>query len=134
MPRAARLNLPLCLSEVASEMDLREAKDANGCTVLYVAAAKGRLEVCRFLVEESELDVNCSNADGECRRVKLLADESTASIRAAAAGEVGVLRYLLDHGGDPAKPDAIGFMPLHIAAENGASLPLMDGSLLACCL
>ena len=67
MPRAARLNLPLCLSEVASEMDLREAKDPNGSTLLYLAAAKGHLEVCRFLVEESGLDVNCPNADGECR-------------------------------------------------------------------
>lgn len=51
----------------------------------------------------------------------------TPIFRAAAAGEVGVLRYLLDHGGDPAMPDAMRFTPLHIAAENGASLPLMDG-------
>jgi ankyrin repeat protein len=44
----------------------------------------------------------------------------TPTFRAAAAGEMSVLRYLLDHGGDPAIPDAMGFMPLHIAAENGA--------------
>jgi ankyrin repeat protein len=44
----------------------------------------------------------------------------TPTFRAAAAKEMSVLRYLLDHGGDPAIPDAMGFMPLHIAAENGA--------------
>jgi hypothetical protein len=46
-------------------MDLREAKDSDGGSVLYFAAAEGHLEVCRFLVEESRLDVNCPNADGE---------------------------------------------------------------------
>jgi len=106
--RAASAGNLRLLKKVASEMDLREAKDPNGSTLLYLAAAKGHLEVCRFLVEESGLDVNCPNADG-----------MTPVFRAAAAGEVGVLRYLLDHGGDPAMPDAIRFAPLHIAAENG---------------
>ncbi|CAN6352269.1 unnamed protein product [Urochloa humidicola] len=100
-------NLSL-LKKLASEVDLREAKHADGGSALYFAAAKGHLEVCRFLVEESGVDVNCTNAYG-----------MTPVFRAAAEGEVSALQYLLDHGGDPAIPDALGFTPLHIAAENG---------------
>jgi ankyrin repeat protein len=33
---------------------------------------------------------------------------------------VSVLRYLHDHGVDPATPDAVGDTPLHLAAEHGA--------------
>ncbi|CAN6361702.1 unnamed protein product [Urochloa humidicola] len=96
------------LKKLASQMDLREAKDPDGGNALHFAAAKGHLEVCRFLVEESGLDVNCTNAKG-----------MTPIFRAAAEGEVSVLRYLLEHGGDPAIPDSLGFTPLHTAAENG---------------
>ncbi|TVU06250.1 hypothetical protein EJB05_49452, partial [Eragrostis curvula] len=43
----------------------------------------------------------------------------TPIFRAANEGKVSVMRYLLDHGGDPAIPDASGFTPLHMATENG---------------
>ena len=52
---------------MACQMDLREAKDDEGWNALHAAAAKGHLEVCRFLLEESGLDVNCTEADGERR-------------------------------------------------------------------
>jgi ankyrin repeat protein len=42
---------------------------------------------------------------------------------AAEAGKVSVLGYLLDHGGDPAMPDAMGNTPLHDAADCGAFTP-----------
>nr|CAB3466407.1 unnamed protein product [Digitaria exilis] len=44
---------------------LLKTKDGNGGNALYFAAANGHLEVCRFLVEESGLDVNSTNADDE---------------------------------------------------------------------
>ncbi|CAN6334847.1 unnamed protein product [Urochloa humidicola] len=106
--RAAYTGNLRLLKKLASEMDLREAKASDGGSALYFAAFQGHLEVCRFLVEESGVDVNCTNAHG-----------MTPVFRAAAEGEVSVLQYLLDHGGDPAIPDAMGFTPLHIAAENG---------------
>ena len=38
----------------------------------------------------------------------------------ALEGNVQAMRYLLDHGGDPAMPDETGSTPLHSASENGA--------------
>jgi hypothetical protein len=58
---------------MASQMDLREAKDpVQGTNALHFASAMGRLEVCRFLVEESGFDVNCTDADGERASLKNL--------------------------------------------------------------
>ncbi|CAN6338846.1 unnamed protein product [Urochloa humidicola] len=96
------------LKKMASKMDLQEAKHPNGGNVLHFAAFKGHLEVCRFLVEESGLDVNSTTADGE-----------TPIAVAATCGKVSILRYLLDHGGKPGMPDAIGDTPLHDAADCG---------------
>lgn len=47
---------------------------------------------------------------------------------AAIDGNVQVLGYLLDHGGDPVKPEERGCTPLHNAAENGL-LTVLFGSL-----
>jgi ankyrin repeat protein len=38
---------------------------------------------------------------------------------AALGGNVQVMRYLLDHGADPAMPQERGSTPLHNAAEEG---------------
>ncbi|CAN6334851.1 unnamed protein product [Urochloa humidicola] len=54
---------------------------------------------------ESGLDVNCTSPECE-----------TPIAVAAMGGNVSVLRYLLDHGGDPGMPDADGDTPLHGAA------------------
>jgi len=50
---------------MASKIDLRRVSGPSGWNLLHFAAAKGRLHVCRFLVEVSGLDVNCTTADGE---------------------------------------------------------------------
>ncbi|PUZ67787.1 hypothetical protein GQ55_3G462400 [Panicum hallii var. hallii] len=100
-------NLSL-LKELAGKVNLRDAEDAKGRNALHFAAVKGHLEVCRFLVEESGLDVNSVSGEG---RLPVHC--------AAAGGSDSVLRYLLDHGGDPAVPDHRRSMPLHDAAELG---------------
>ncbi|KAK8458526.1 hypothetical protein SEVIR_3G395100v4 [Setaria viridis] len=96
------------LKKMASKVNLQEAKDAKGRNALHFAAAKGHLEVCRFLVEESGFDVNSTTPHGR------LPVHS-----AAAMGNESVLRYLLDHGGDPAVPDCRRSVPLHDAVEEG---------------
>uniref|UniRef100_A0A0D3HWG4 Serine/threonine-protein kinase BSK1-like TPR repeats domain-containing protein n=1 Tax=Oryza barthii TaxID=65489 RepID=A0A0D3HWG4_9ORYZ len=96
------------LCEMAKKLDLRGFKDMNGRNALHLAASYGHLEICKFLVEESGLDVNSGSHRGE-----------TPILLAACDGDINVLIYLLDHGGDPAIPNAGGFTPLHYAAEYG---------------
>ncbi|KAM0872590.1 hypothetical protein ACQ4PT_038612 [Festuca glaucescens] len=96
------------LKKMASKVDLRGAKDAKGSTVLHCAAFGGCLESCRFLVEEYGIDVNAVSKTG-----------GTPMSYAAKEGNVQVMRYLLDRGGDPAMPDERGSTPLHSAALGG---------------
>ncbi|XP_047050229.1 ankyrin-1-like [Lolium rigidum] len=96
------------LKRMAKRVDLRRAKDAEGQTALHFAAGNGHLDMCKFLVEESGLDVNSARKTGE-----------TPMFYAALGGKVQVMRYLLDHGADPAMPQERGSTPLHNAAEEG---------------
>ncbi|KAL6845788.1 hypothetical protein ACP4OV_024363 [Aristida adscensionis] len=96
------------LKEMAKEVDLRGANDAGGRNSLHATAGNGHLHVCRFLVEESGVDVASRCKKGE-----------TAVFIAATEGHPPVLRYLIDRGGDPAMPDARGVTPLHNAVKRG---------------
>ncbi|XP_047086173.1 probable glutamate carboxypeptidase PLA3 [Lolium rigidum] len=84
---------------MASKVDLRGTKDAMGNTALHYSASRGCLESRRFLVEESGIDVNAVSKTG-----------ATPMSFAAREGNVQVMRYLLDHGGDPVMPDEMGSM------------------------
>uniref|UniRef100_A0ACD5V829 Uncharacterized protein n=1 Tax=Avena sativa TaxID=4498 RepID=A0ACD5V829_AVESA len=101
-------NIEAALKRLAKENDLRRGKDAKGETVLHFAASQGCVGSCQFLVEELGLDVNSASKTGV-----------TPMLFATLEGNVQVMRYLLDHGGDPAMPDETGCTPLHNAAENG---------------
>jgi hypothetical protein len=57
---------------MASKVDLREVKVPNAGNLLHLAAARGQAEICRFLVEQSGLDVNGANPIGECRVASLI--------------------------------------------------------------
>ncbi|KAJ1266214.1 hypothetical protein BS78_08G134000 [Paspalum vaginatum] len=103
------------LKKMANEVNLREVKDAKGLSALHCAAANGHLEVCRFLVEESGLDVNSASYGS-----------GTPVHFAAAGGNDRVIGYLLDRGGDPAIQDSMGgSTPLHDAAMHGGTARLL---------
>ncbi|KAL6637602.1 hypothetical protein ACP70R_025174 [Stipagrostis hirtigluma subsp. patula] len=81
----------------------------DGMGLIHVAVHLGKLEVCRYFVEELGFDVDCAAIGGG----------STPLGCAALFGEVAIARYLLDHGADPNKTDDSGSVPLHLAAKNG---------------
>ncbi|CAL5092572.1 unnamed protein product [Urochloa decumbens] len=96
------------LKKMAKKVNLREAKDDRGRNALHLVAAKGHLEVCRFLVEELGLDVNSTSSYG-----------SSPLHFAGTEGGESVLRYLVGRGGNPGMPDQVGRTPLHDAAAHG---------------
>ncbi|XBI86306.1 hypothetical protein VPH35_094288 [Triticum aestivum] len=88
---------------IASVLDggkgrVREAVEAardGGSGALHAAARHGRMPVCVYLVEQ--LGVNY----------------------ALGAGNLDIVRYLLDHDADPEKPGEHGATALHVAAGAG---------------
>ncbi|RLN30226.1 hypothetical protein C2845_PM05G02570 [Panicum miliaceum] len=116
------------LKKVASKANLREAKDTWGRNALHFAAGKGHLAVCRFLVEESGLDVN-STTSGEC--VRILRFWNSASVPVSLtffpcrwnASSLRRGRRTRESPGVPARPwrrpRGAGRQGLHAAAEQG---------------
>ncbi|XP_048528378.1 putative ankyrin repeat protein RF_0381 [Triticum urartu] len=98
------------LKRMAKKVDLRRAKDDKGQTALHFAAAKGCLDSCKFLVEETGLDVDSATKTGV-----------TPMFYAAFGGNVEVMRYLLDGSADPSMADDRGSVSLHNAAEEGGT-------------
>ncbi|KAM3318538.1 hypothetical protein ACQJBY_035977 [Aegilops geniculata] len=85
-----------------------EAAKDQGLVALHFAAGKGRLRVCRYLVEELGVDVDAVDDGGR-----------TPLLVALIHGSTNTASYLLDHGADPGKADDKGFAPLHHAAKAG---------------
>ncbi|KAL6893648.1 hypothetical protein ACP4OV_007746 [Aristida adscensionis] len=102
------------LKELVGGMDEEDRADIanmnfDGFGLLHLAVHLGKLEVCRYLLEELGFDVDCATIIGG----------STPLAGAALFGELTIARYLLDHGADPNKMDDSGSVALHLAAKNG---------------
>ncbi|KAJ1294177.1 hypothetical protein BS78_01G125600 [Paspalum vaginatum] len=82
----------------------------EGIGALHAATMKGKVEICRYLVEVLKFDVNS---------VDTPESGGTPLIFAALDGQVAAARYLLDKGADPNKQDHQGCAPLHEAAKEG---------------
>ncbi|KAF0931958.1 hypothetical protein E2562_007459 [Oryza meyeriana var. granulata] len=76
----------------------------GGMGALHIAASKGRLEVCRYLIEELRLDVDDADQEGR-----------TPLIISTLCNHISTVKYLLDHGADVNKASHDGFTPLHHA-------------------
>uniref|UniRef100_A0ACD6AC51 Uncharacterized protein n=1 Tax=Avena sativa TaxID=4498 RepID=A0ACD6AC51_AVESA len=84
------------------------ARADGGLWALHVAAGNGHLEVCRYLVQQLQVDVNAADDKGR-----------TPLVFAVHSENASVVKYLLDHGADPDIADDIGLTPLHSAAGIG---------------
>ncbi|XP_071679652.1 uncharacterized protein [Lolium perenne] len=85
---------------------LAAVADNEGNCALHLAAAAGRVDVCRYIVEDLRLDANQPNFKGE-----------TPLFASAYCGGAAAARYLIDHGADPLAGKL--WSPLHCAAAKG---------------
>ncbi|KAF6173451.1 hypothetical protein GIB67_027146 [Kingdonia uniflora] len=112
---ASRGKLDL-LKEVGRELDhgrglkrtIADIKNPFGGGVIHIAASYGKIDVCKYLIEEVKVNVDDKDDDGQ-----------TPFYYASMEGHMLTAMYLLEHGADPATSNDIGFTPLHHAAEKG---------------
>ncbi|KAM0870981.1 hypothetical protein ACQ4PT_039674 [Festuca glaucescens] len=96
---------------------LREAVEAlkveddgllKGVSALHIAALRGRLEICSYLVEGLGVDANVADEYGR-----------TPLFLTTLSKKVCCATYLLDHGANPDKSCHDGISPLHQATVSG---------------
>ncbi|KAI5017240.1 hypothetical protein ZWY2020_037618, partial [Hordeum vulgare] len=95
------------LKETVEALRVKDAGLLEGLGALHVAACRDRLEVCKYLIEELQVDVNGVDERG---RTPLF-----FAIRKGA----GIVKYLLEHGADPNKVNSDGISLLHEATMSG---------------
>ncbi|KAM0901775.1 hypothetical protein ACQ4PT_019757 [Festuca glaucescens] len=96
---------------------LAAVTDGEGNRALHLAAAAGRVEVCRYIVEDLRLDVNQPNFKApDVSFLGAVAGE-TPLFYSAFFGGAAAARYLIDHGADPLAGKI--WSPLHGAAAKG---------------
>ncbi|KAM0901773.1 hypothetical protein ACQ4PT_019757 [Festuca glaucescens] len=101
---------------------LAAVTDGEGNRALHLAAAAGRVEVCRYIVEDLRLDVNQPNFKGNIEIVELLLsrgiDADLDSTRgtplhaAALYKQDCMMKFLLEHHADPNKVCSLNYTPL----------------------
>ncbi|KAG5626379.1 hypothetical protein H5410_011597 [Solanum commersonii] len=82
-------------------------KDAKKRGSLHFAAGEGKIDLCKYLMEDLKIDVNEKDKEGE-----------TAVLNAARHGHTATVQYLIYKGADPAILSTSG-AALHNAARNG---------------
>jgi len=79
----------------------------RGCTPLYSAAQRGRLEIVNLLLEHNA-DVNKASDSG-----------GTPLSAAAWCGHLEIVKLLIEHNADVNRADKVGYTPLYGAAYQG---------------
>ena len=116
-----------------------KSKDANGFTILELAATYGNLNVVKYLVEHG-VDINAEDADagiliyasqdGNLDMVKYLSDNGadinamasngwTALMQAADSGHLDIVTYLVENGADVDIKDADDYVAWMVAELQG---------------
>uniref|UniRef100_A0ACD5ZV83 Uncharacterized protein n=1 Tax=Avena sativa TaxID=4498 RepID=A0ACD5ZV83_AVESA len=106
-------NLDL-LARMAAELEATARGGAAGVRstcgrqALHLAAANGRTDACRYLVQDLAFPVDAPSSPGE-----------TPLLLAATFGHTAAAAYLLERGASPRATDGDGETSLHWAAYNG---------------
>ncbi|KAI3929889.1 hypothetical protein MKW98_004043 [Papaver atlanticum] len=82
--------------------------EVDGESLLHAAAAGGRLNVCKYLVEKLKLDVDFKDGCGYA-----------PLHHAIFKGYLDIVRYLLEKGANTDASSDQNYTPLHIAAKTG---------------
>lgn len=96
------------------EIGLPSIKDFNGRSLLHLAAALGRTEICKILIVIARIDPNSIDNQG-----------NTALHLAIATYKVEAFEALLDMGANPNIQNIDGESPMHFAAYSNNE---MDGN------
>ncbi|XP_065864353.1 uncharacterized protein [Euphorbia lathyris] len=102
---ANELNMGDCLRKM-----LESIKDKNGRTAFHHAAIRGNTHICRYLLEEVEVDL-INLRDGTVGETPLH--------QAIMAGHYTTAVYLLEKGANPNVATDVGDTPLHYAVMKG---------------
>ncbi len=87
-------------------------EDEEGILPLHWAALNGRLEVCRYLITDCQVEVDALSGD----------QRAPALHWAACKGHVQVSSVFLEAGADWRLTDQQGYNSLHVAAQNGQDM------------
>ncbi|CAM0875475.1 unnamed protein product [Alopecurus aequalis] len=93
-----------------SDTDSTDSGEMEEYGPLHEAASMGRMDTCKYLVEDLGFDIN-AEANNDSGMTPLAC--------AVSRGKAIAVRYLLEKGADPNKEDIIGFTPLHYATKEG---------------
>ncbi|KAJ1364062.1 hypothetical protein KIN20_024059 [Parelaphostrongylus tenuis] len=100
--------LPILELSISQDKTAADRSDTMGWTPLMIAASAGRVEIVRYLLSLSDVDVNHRNLNRQ-----------TPLHYAASKNHPVVTHLLLGAGADPNASDKYGATPLHRAASQG---------------
>uniref|UniRef100_A0A0D9VWG4 Uncharacterized protein n=1 Tax=Leersia perrieri TaxID=77586 RepID=A0A0D9VWG4_9ORYZ len=96
------------LRKAVEEVRVEGVLGEEGVGVLQLAASQGHMEICKYLVDTLQVDVDDADDKGK-----------TSLFNAVTSGHRGIAEYLLDRGANPDQAMRCGLSPLHVAAGLG---------------
>lgn len=105
-------NLPLVRRMIEAGADVRVLTRFGG-NGLTPAAEKGHVEVVRYLVENTRINLNLTNTLGWTALIEAI------TLNDGGPAQQEIVRLLLDNGAKPGMTDELGVTPLELAERRG---------------